>query len=48
MEDLESHGKFALQISNILQPYKNSAIVGISVMAPILKFLVFELVQEEL
>jgi hypothetical protein len=38
MEDLESFGKFALQILDILQPYKNSAIIGISVMAPILKF----------
>jgi hypothetical protein len=38
MEDLESFGKFALQILDTLQPYKNSAIIGISVMAPILKF----------
>jgi hypothetical protein len=37
MEDLESFGKFALQILDTLQPYKNSAI-GRSVMAPILKF----------
>jgi hypothetical protein len=38
MEDPESFGKFALHILDILQPYKNSAIIGtISVMAPILK-----------
>ena len=37
MEDLESFGKFALQILDTLQPYNNSAI-GISVMALILKF----------
>ncbi len=38
MEDLESFGKFALQILDTLQPYENSAIIGISVMAPIQKF----------
>jgi hypothetical protein len=38
MEDPESFGKFALHILDILQPYKNSAIIGtIRVMAPILK-----------
>jgi hypothetical protein len=37
MEDLESFGKFALQIEDTSQPYENSA-TGISVMAPILKF----------
>jgi hypothetical protein len=38
MEDLESFGKFVLQILDTLQPYKNTAIIGIIVMAPIVKF----------